>query len=127
MSNDAGWRKLLHHGGHDDCIEAGSNCWTGIDSGGGDPIMIERIFRTSDLPFEERKDFHDEDLKNVSEQINKLLVDVQKKKPDKRIAIMRVPNGLFIEWMPLKCPSPDDNVEKKELKEDSDFDHLRLK
>jgi hypothetical protein len=126
MSNDASWRKLESHGGHHDCTAAGDSCSVLPSNGGGDPIMVERMFRTSDLPFEERKDFHDEDLKNVSEQINKLLVDVQKKKPDKRLAILRVPNGLFIEWMPLKCPSPDDNVEKKELT-DSDYDKLRLK
>jgi hypothetical protein len=125
-----GWWKLVLHGGHFEYVPGGFEYYAGGDSNGDGAVplkLTDGMFRTSDLPFEERKDFHDEDLKNVSEQINKLLVDVQKKKPDKRIAIMRVPNGLFIEWMPLKCPSPDDNVEKKELKEDSDFDHLRLK
>ena len=127
MSNSESWRRYTSHGGHFDCAESGVQCWILEGSGDGDPIMIERIFRTSDLPFEERKDFHDEDLKNVSEQINKLLVETRKKKLNMRMAIVRVPNGLFLKWIPLKCPSPDDNVEKKELKEDSDFDHLRLK
>jgi hypothetical protein len=121
----SGWRKLLHHGGHDDCIEAGSSCFISVKAAFEDNPISYMV--TSSLPIEERKDFHDDDLQRVSDEINKLLNDVRKKRADKRLSIMRVPNGLFLQWMPENCPTPDDGVEKKEYLEDSDYDHLRLK
>ena len=121
-----GWRKLLHHGGHDDCIEAGSSCFASVKEAFTDSVGV-RFMVTSDLPIEERKDFHDDDLQRVSDEINKLLNDVGKKRPDKRLTIIRSPNGSFLQWMHEKCPTPDDGVEKKEYLEDSDYDHLLLK
>jgi hypothetical protein len=128
-----GWWKLVLHGGHFEYVPGGFEYYAGGDSNGDGAVplkLTDGMFRTSDLPFEERKDFHDEDLKNVSEQINKLLVDVQKKKPDTPLIIMRVPAGLFIRWKTgiyQKCPNPDDNVERKENLEDSEYAYLKLK
>ena len=47
------------------------------------------------MPEEERKNIHDDILVKLTDNVNKLIHEAQKKRPDKRIGILITPSGFF--------------------------------
>ena len=71
---------------------------------------------------EERKNIHDDILVKLTDDINRLIHEAEKKRPDKRIGILRTPVGLFFrynshtppsqEWLDKAIDVTDENVAK---------------
>ncbi|WP_458719535.1 hypothetical protein [Candidatus Nitrosocosmicus sp. R] len=68
----------------------------------------------------ERKNIHDDILVKLTDDVNKLIHEAQKKRPDKRIGILNAPSGLFFrynshipptkEWLEEAIDVTDENV-----------------
>ena len=77
-------------------------------------------FLHSKLPPEQRKEWHDEILVKLTDDVNNLLKEAQKQKRNKRLGMMITPQGFFFCWMEnyhLKdktgaIPLTEDNMEE---------------
>lgn len=71
---------------------------------------------------EERKDLHDDTLVKLTDDVNKLIHEAEKKRPDKRIGILITPVGFFFrynsntapskEWLEKAIDVTDENVQE---------------
>jgi len=69
---------------------------------------------------EERQNIHDNILVKLTDDVNRLIHDAEKKRPDKRIGILTTPSGLFFrynshtppskEWLENAIEVTDENV-----------------
>jgi hypothetical protein len=96
------------------CHDAGKSCHVRpLEGARADVDFIH--FLSSNIEPKNRKEYHDEILVRLTEDVNRLITEAQRKRPDKRLGIMTPPDGLFFCWMasePLTTKITDDNIEK---------------
>jgi hypothetical protein len=114
------WYKSVKIKGEIHCHEPGKKCHAGVvEEGGG--VDVDFIhFLSSNIEPENRKEYHDEILVRLTEDMNRLIKEAQRKRPDRRLGIMTAPDGLFFCWMTNKPLTDrkgateinDDNIER---------------
>lgn len=94
-------KHLQRHDDHYDCFHDGRGCFI------PEAMETDSWFVTTDVGLDERKEFHDETLSKLAEDVNRLFMQAMDKKKDNRIGIAITPKGMFPIWIPNQCPNPN--------------------
>jgi hypothetical protein len=65
-------------------------------------------FLHTDMTIEERKNIHDDILARLTDDVNQLIHEAQKKRPDKRIGILITPAGFFFRYNSHTPPNKEE-------------------
>ena len=75
---------------------------------------------------EERKNIHDDTLVQLTDEVNKMIHEAEKKRPDKRIGILITPEGLFFRYNSNTPPSEEWLKKAKEVTDENVVELLKL-
>jgi hypothetical protein len=118
MTIEACW---FHKDGTIECTGEGNHCIAAsvLKFGVEDREKFNHFLHTA-MTEEERKNIHDDILVKLTDDVNKLIHEAEKKRPDKRIGILITPAGLFFrynsntppskEWLENAMKVTDENV-----------------
>ncbi|WP_458720451.1 hypothetical protein [Candidatus Nitrosocosmicus sp. R] len=91
-----------------ECGGDGSHCRAAavVDFAKEDLDKFNHFIHTS-MTMEERKNVHDDILVKLTDDVNRLIHESEKKRPDKRIGILITPGGLFFRYNSHTAPPTD--------------------
>jgi hypothetical protein len=115
--------RCVKRGGTTECGGHGSRCIIRIRTPGVEgEDEEENFFIHTEMTEEEREHIHDDTLVKLTDDINKLIREAEKKRPDKYIGIMFTTSGLFFrygsktppskEWLEKAMEITDENVQQ---------------
>jgi hypothetical protein len=114
----------FHEDGTIECWGAGRHCWAGSVPNVKREDFNHFIHTT--MTEEERKNIHDDTLVKLTDDVNKLIHEAEKKRPDKRIGVLITPLGLFFRYNSNTAPSKEWLEKAKQVTDENVQEVLKL-
>ena len=112
-----------------ECAGAGSHCRAAAAVTAEGKLESKEDFNHfihSLMTEEERKNIHDDTLVKLTDEVNKMIHEAEKKRPDKRIGILITPEGLFFRYNSNAPPSEEATKKAKLVTDENVVELLKL-